>query len=273
MASSLSEKPPKLSDLQDWLRAVWTTPEGIDAALRTPEGRRARKWIAEVPSLSARDRLAVYSDAYFLRLLDSLGSDFTATHRVLGDADFRRLAADYLSERGSDSPNLTDLGRGLPAAAAKHELGRKYPFLSELCVLEWTVLAALFTGRLPPFDPGIFKGMSAEGWGKVGLVFDPTVRLLETSWPVHRLWIKRAAKSGSRGLKKPSRSCLVVYRDEQWARVLDVEERAWQTLRRLMAGAPLAEACALSGAQPDEIKSWFAGWVQIGLVKDIRLPP
>jgi hypothetical protein len=270
MASSLSEKPPKLSELQDWLRRVWTTPEGVDAALKTPEGRRARQWIAEVPPLSARDRLAVYSDAYFLRLLDSLGSDFTTARRALGDDDFRRLVADYLAQRGSDSPNLTDLGRDLPAAAARHELGRKHPFLSELCLLEWTVLAALFTDRLPAFDPESFKGISAEDWVKVRLVFDPTVSLLETAWPVHRLWMKRGAKSGNRTLKKPQRSLLVVYRDEQWARVLALEERAWHTLRRLLDGAPLAEACALSGASPDEIKNWFAGWVQIGLVKGAR---
>lgn len=269
MASSLSEKPPKLSELQDWLQRVWTTAEGVDAALKTPEGSRARRWIAEVPPLSARDRLAVYSDAYFLRLLESLGSDFTATRRALGEDDFRRLVADYLAKRGSDSPNLTDLGRGLPEAAAGHELGRKHPFLSELCLLEWTVLAALFTDRLPPFDPESFKGISAEDWVKVRLVFDPTVSLLETAWPVHRLWMNRAAKSGNRVLKKPQRALLVIYRDEQWARVLALEDRAWHTLRRLLGGEPLAQACALSGAEPDEIKSWFAGWVQIGLVKAV----
>src|SRR5580658_8222492 len=84
------ENPPRLAELQEWLRWVFTEPQGIAAALesegpalRRPEpGPRLLSWIADGPPIGLNRRLAVYADAYFLRLLDSLGADYKAVKGV-----------------------------------------------------------------------------------------------------------------------------------------------------------------------------------------------
>jgi len=257
--------PPRLAELQGWLARVWTTPAGVDAALKTPHGSAAARWVTEAPPLKARDRLAVYSDAYFSRLLESLGADFPAVKRVLGEGDFRVLVAAYLEGKGSDSPNITDLGRGLLAAAARHALSKRHPYLGDLCRLEWAVLSAIFTDRLPALDPEVFARVA--DWDKVRLVFDPTVRLLACGWPVDRLWRNVASRSLPKAQRK---TWLLVYRDDEWARVVSLEERAYKTIERILDGAALGAACAKSGAHAAEIQAWFTSWAQDGLVKGVR---
>ncbi|MBI3553609.1 MAG: putative DNA-binding domain-containing protein [Elusimicrobia bacterium] len=268
MASS-----PPLSELQGWLRKVWTAPDGIDEALKSEEGKRAGLWIVDAPPLPARERLAVYADAYFLRLLESLGGDFPAVKRALGEEGFRRLVADYLRENPSDSPNVSDLGSRLPAFARSHALAKRFPYLPDLCRLEWEVLSALYTDRLPSLDPAVFAKLSAADWEKAKLVFDPTLRLFEVSWPVDRLWAQRAkpAKAARCVWRTTRPSWLAVYRDDEWVKVETLEERAFATLKRLMNGGGLSEACSASGAETDEIQAWFSAWARDGLVKGLRL--
>ena len=263
---------PFLSDLQGWLASVWTTRAGVDAALKSPAGATARDWIVEAPPLSVRDRLAVYSDAYFLRLLESLGCEFPAAKRALGDDHFRTLVADYLTKNNSVSPNLSDLGKKLPEFARGHSLSKRFPYLHDLCRLEWEVLSALYTDRLPALDPSIFSKLSAARWEQAVLVFDPTVRLLAVSWPVDRLWAQRdrPAKAARCVWRTPQPAWLAVFRDDEWVRVESLERAAFLTLESLMKGASLPVACEASGAAANELRSWFAAWAKDGLIKGIR---
>lgn len=268
MALSEKARPPRLSELQRLLKRVWTTPEGIDAALSSVEGRAVKQWIAEQPPISSRERLAVYSDAYFSRLLESLGEDFAAVKRAAGEDEFRRLIADYLIAHPSESYNISDAGHLLAEFAAKHELSERFPFIGDLCRVEWAALRALLTDRLPAPKPEAFA-LSAEDWQRARLVLDPTLTLLETSWDVRESWEKRLAPADA---AQPAKRvcCLAVWRDAHWARVAAFDEAAWRTLRRLSEGRPLSEAFH-AAASPEQVQSWFAGWLSQEIIKGVRL--
>ena len=47
--------------------------------------------------LSARQRIEIYADAYFYRLLDCMKEDFPATLAVVGESAFRDLVVSYLA--------------------------------------------------------------------------------------------------------------------------------------------------------------------------------
>lgn len=264
----LSEKAPRLSELQELLRRVWTTPEGIDAALASPEGRALRPWIAEQPPISPRERLAVYSDAYFSRLLESLGEDFAAVKRAVGEEDFRRLIADYLAAHPSHSYNISDAGERLAEFAAKHALSKRFPFIADLCRVEWAALRALLTDRLPAPKPDAFA-LSAEDWRRARLVLDPTLTILACRWNVRAFWEKRLEQADS---THPDEGAyfLAVWRDADWARVEALDEPAWRTLRRLSEGARLAQACD-TGTAPEQVQHWFAHWLSREIIKGVEL--
>jgi hypothetical protein len=90
--------------------------------------------------LSAIERINIYADAYFYRLLDCLNEDFPATSAVLGPDDFVALVRDYLSASPPTEPSIFYAGRYLPTFLRNHPLVRCRPFISELARLKRTIL-------------------------------------------------------------------------------------------------------------------------------------
>jgi len=281
------KKPPRLSELQDWLRWIFTEPRGIDAALegaektlrRTEPKPRLLSWIADGPPIDVKHRLAVYADGYFMRLLDSLDSDFKTMRRALGETPFRQLVADYLKAHPSNSPNIGDVGEAFPSFIRSHDLNRHFPFLGDLATLEWSFLECLQATRLPPLDPVSLQKVNPEAWPSARLVLDPTVRLLDLEWPVHKLWKRRdlPETKGGRRLKRPSRQRLLLFRDDDWVNIHPIGTMEFLMLQELLKGRTLGEACLkLQNHDPKaataELKSWFAGWTSSGVVKRVEFP-
>lgn len=265
--------PPDLASLQLLLREVFTDPRGARAAAAArPESLAC---VVDAPPVDAATRLSVYGDAYFLRLLEALTADFMAVRRAVGEADFRALVAHYLSAHPSTSPSLADAGEAFPDFVAGHELGRARPYLAELARLERCVVTRLLTDRLPALEPAALAAVPAEAWERATLVFDPTVELLSTAWPVERLWLRREEPeaAGGRTLRARGARGLVVHRDEVWVRVRAAEAAEFDTLRRLRAGerlGPALAAAAESGlAAPAAVQGWFGAWLSGGLIKGV----
>jgi hypothetical protein len=281
---------PPLADLQQWLRWIITHPQGISNALAgvdsspslpdqrfvEPKPRRLDE-ITQAPPFLREQRLGVYSNAYFARLLESLESDFPAVRRVLGQDPFRRLAADYLLKHPSSSPHVGDLGAALPQFALSHPFAIEWPFLPDLINLEWAILLSLWSERLPPLDPSLLQSVPEQDWPTAQLILDPTVRLLATAWSVDRLWEKRMrpeTKKKHRLLKQSPR-WLLLYRDDHWVQLRALEEPQWFLLQSIQRGKTLEVACdQLTQRYPTPgsswpVMQWFTQWVQSGVIKNI----
>jgi hypothetical protein len=254
-----------LPKLQRRLAAVFTHPRGVRPGLAAagfhPLRNPVTRVVADRPPLPLHDRLAVYSDAYFLRLEECLGQDFRAVKRTMGDEDFRRLAADYLMKHPSRSPFINDAGAALPAFLKRHPFTRRLPFLPDLAALERAAIRALFTDRTPAGD---LAGLGPRS----RLRLDATVSFLETGWAVDKLWEARGGE-GPRRLSAPSARKLLVWRDGTWARVRALALDEDDVLRRLAAGRTLAGA--LKGLEgrvgPAQLRRWFSRWTEEGVLK------
>jgi hypothetical protein len=114
--------PRSLDQLQRWMQSVITHPAGIEAGVMSDRSRGVidveTKRLDEVvlPSqrLSSADRLRVYGNAYFARLLECLRAEFPAMVHALGEEAFDGLALGYLLEHPSRSDTLTQLASRLP---------------------------------------------------------------------------------------------------------------------------------------------------------------
>jgi len=76
--------------------------------------------------LSALQRLKIYADAYFYRLLDCLKEDFPATAAVTGEA-FAGLVRAYLDEHPPTEPSIFYAGRHLADFVGNHALAERWP--------------------------------------------------------------------------------------------------------------------------------------------------
>lgn len=254
---------PPLAELQECMRRVLTDPRG--------PGVTAFPYIKDAPPLSREDRLGVYANAYFARLLEALAAVFPALRRILGNGDFGRLVADYLARHPSRSPIIENAASALPAFLRAHELCRARPFLGELARLEWEVLDCLYTERLPDLAPQALSAVPTDAWASARLTLDPSARIIEADWPVDLIW--QGAADGPRRRKRR----LLLYRDDYWVRVDALESDAACAFRLLREGQSLGAVCAaleaMSGARKaaETARRLLADWCRSGVIKGVTL--
>lgn len=99
---------PDLEQLQHWFLLRLLRP---DITLLPDDA----EIVAAPPSGDARQRLAIYIDAYRLRLLECLKADHPGLARLLGDALFTQLAEAYIRSAPPKEHSLYALGAGFPA--------------------------------------------------------------------------------------------------------------------------------------------------------------
>lgn len=262
---------PPLAELQDRLRRVLSDPRGPGAAANGGRGGRGPvlSFIQEAPPLGREERLGIYANAYFVRLLEALGAVFPAVHRILGPADFGRLVADYLSRHPSRSPIIENAAEALPAFLRGHELCRARPFLGDLARLEWEVLDCLCTDRLPDLDPRTVSAVPEDAWASARLTLDPSARVIEAEWPVDLTW-KGSANRPTRRKRR-----LLLYRDDLWVRVEAMDGDAARAFRLLREGQALGDVCAELEAAcgprkaAETARRLLADWCRSGVIKGV----
>lgn len=132
---------PSLRSLQTAMMALLREPEGVQAALVSDPSHR---WLLQQTvgdaRASAEQRLGIYANMYFFRLLDSLRLDYPKVAATVGDAGFHNLITEYLLRHPSRDPSLRGLGRDLPQFLRERALEADVPYLADLAALEWARL-------------------------------------------------------------------------------------------------------------------------------------
>ena len=105
-------------------------------------------WVNEsAHGISAQDRLAIYHNAYRVRLIDVLLDTFAHTVTYLGDDWFHQLASVYVQSHHSTHNNIGLYGRGFPEFLARQFVDDGE--VSELALMDWKLRRA-FDGADAP---------------------------------------------------------------------------------------------------------------------------
>ena len=166
--------------------------EKLEAAARQ-HGLRAEDVVAGKRGLSARERLAIYTSGYVLRLLECMRADFPVLRGFAGDSVFDTFAKAYLITRPPGSPSLYDLGADFPKFLEDTkpvrerfdaEMGAMLDLPPELARIERAraeVMRARGTEDDPPAEP--LSPFAAFGEGPM-LQATPCLRLLKMKFPL-----------------------------------------------------------------------------------------
>lgn len=268
-------KAPSLPDLQGWMRGVLTDPKGVHHALyhsRHPGARRHLRVIGETPDVGREQRLAIYGNGYFSRLIDCLGANYPSLKSAMGETAFEAFARAYLDRHPSTSQCIDDVGSEMPVFLRRRPESRATPYLPDLAALEWAVHTAYYADDRPALDPKTLNAPPPDRWQRARFVFDPSVRLLAVQWPVDRLWRAdgKLTPPLRRLLKKTPVYLLVYRRPDKQVRVTRLEPASFRLLRSLLEGRSLAQSLArLKRAGAGTIQAWFQDWFSRGLVQRI----
>ncbi|MGZ5862044.1 MAG: HvfC/BufC N-terminal domain-containing protein [Methyloceanibacter sp.] len=81
-------------------------------------------------------RFGVYRNAYVLRLIEMLSSDYEQLHAYVGDAAFATLTRAYIAAYPSDRKSARDFGRHMPRFLREAEPYAKHKELAEIWPLQ-----------------------------------------------------------------------------------------------------------------------------------------
>lgn len=139
--------------------------------------------LRDTPTFPARDRLAVYRDAYRLRTAEALRADFPALLGCVGRDAFDALCAPYVARHPSTSHTLADLGAHLPDWLR----ARRRPALAELAAFERALRTAF---DAPDAAPMTRDTLAALGPALVNYAprLHPAVRTVRLRWNTLAVW-------------------------------------------------------------------------------------
>jgi hypothetical protein len=199
--------PRRLDQVQRWLQAVITHPGGVAAGVDSAEAQQeisvsqadVESVIGRSLSLTSLERLAVYGDAYYARLVECLRDVFPILTAAMGEVVFNSFAYRYLQRYPSQSYTLNELGRHFadylfetrPAgdAAKPTELPAEWPrFLVDVATLEWAI-GSVFDGpgleKQEPLSAQRLAAVAPDDWPRARIVLSPALRLLAFQFPVN----------------------------------------------------------------------------------------
>ena len=134
-------------------RQPLTRSEGMRP--RLPDGRSVRA-IADAlikpnDRLTSFERLQIYNQQYWFRILASFSEDFRGLRSLIGERKFEKLAVAYLDDCPSVSFTLRDLGSRLEAWLGKNpEYVKGVERIAlDMVRLEWAEIEAFDGGELP----------------------------------------------------------------------------------------------------------------------------
>jgi hypothetical protein len=257
---------PSLSQLQRWLQAVITHPAGVEGGIASDAARElldlapdeAERVVTRSRRLSAVERLAVYHNAYFARLLECLREEFPVFRATAGEEAFDDFALGYLETYPSRSYTLNRLAENFPRYLAETRPpgdGLDWcDLLIDLAALEQTV-NDVFDGpgleTEPPLDPSRLAAVPPEQWADARLTPAPCLRLLTLRFPLHRYYT--AVRQGHDGPPpEPALTHLAFGRREYVVRHLELSPTEFRILSGLVEGLSVGEAIARAVPEPDD---------------------
>ncbi|MCG7984942.1 MAG: putative DNA-binding domain-containing protein [Candidatus Thiodiazotropha lotti] len=191
----------------------------------------------------ARQRFQVYRNNFIVLNGDALADMFPVVKRLVGDEAFRMLATAYVRQHPPRDRTLLlygDLfGDFLQTIPELSEL----PYLSDVAGLEFAWTAAYHAADALPLQPDQLQNLSEEAFVKLQLRVHPSLQLLASDFPIHRIWSVNQSDDQDELISLDEGACrLIVVRPGNEVQVRVVSEGEFEFVKQLMASATIGEA-------------------------------
>lgn len=283
-----------LQELQRWMQRLIMNPDSVADGLDGARSELAdptngvETVVTRSRSLSAIQRLEIYRNAYFARLLECLREEFPVLVKFLEEDVFDGFALGYLQAYPSRSYTLAHLAENFPRFLAESRperlAGEPQPdwadFLIDLAKLEWT-FSIVFDGPgcegEPLLDGDRLREVPSDCWVEARLIPAPCLRLLSLRYPVQDYHAAiRRGESPDLPLAAPT--YLAVTRHDYVVRHESLTESEYRVLSALADGVALGPALSLLAETAElpfdqlaeQVHHWFRRWARAGLFRSIQ---
>lgn len=272
----------RLTALERWMQVLLTHPAGPGVGAASPEARATPALtIPDVflPSkeLSGEERLGVYCEMYFARLIEVLEEEFPAFVHLVGHARAHALFQDYAARHPSRHYSLNVFGKGLAGFLGDEaDEFEDRAFALELVRLERSIQDVFDAPECASLAADAIAAVPPERWGRARLVPIPAFALHAFAHPVNA-WYQAFRDETPRPSPAPEPSYLAVFRQEGRVWRMDLSRAQHALLAGLAAGLALEPALARLAEEGfdlaefgPEIQGWFRTWAAEGFFASIE---
>jgi hypothetical protein len=284
-AKGMSKGAPKMAALQAWFGKAIARPlpdvyEGNPLAVSAPAIRKqAAERLWSRGGLSGFDRLGVYNQQYWFRLITIMQQEYPCAVHLLGLRRFNDWAVRYLDAHPPASPFLTFLDAEFPAFMAKRYRGKNRKQVLQAVAYERAFALAV---DAPAGEP--LRAVSPAEMMSVKIALAPHATPLELDWDfaAYRALCLQDESLEERFPLKRGKSFAIIYRDaDHRMRQAAVSSPAYRVLREMRKPATLPQVFArldglLKKAEQSELvanlTAWFRDWTAMGWVVQNAMP-
>ncbi|MDG2207666.1 MAG: DNA-binding domain-containing protein [Pirellulales bacterium] len=288
-----------LEKLQTWMQVVISHAGGIEAGIASEEAQREfeiapdslERIICRSNNLTSTERLGIYGNAYFARLLECLRESFPALAYALGDELFDEFSLEYLQRYPSQSYSLCELGGHFashlqetrPDAEQRASGEIDWPdFLIDLATLEWNI-EQVFDGPgtegIPSLAIEQIEAVPPEQWSQMILRPGPSLRILEFQFPVNDYYTEFRQENKPE-MPAPRPQYIALNRREYVVRRLEIEPLEYRLLERILCGNSLGDVIQRVAAEAEVpleqfaelLQQWFQKWTTAQFFSSISSP-
>jgi Putative DNA-binding domain len=229
--------------------------------------------IVDAPPLPAEARLAIYRNAYRIRLIDALDDTYSALHKLLGDETFESLADLFIAAQPSVHRSIRWYGRELAHFLTECLPFAEQPILSEVARFDWTLAEVFDAADAVPLERAALEAIAPDAWEELKFRFHPSLRRLEFKWNTVAVWqaVSDDAVPPNPDLALgPVRWLLWRQNLKNYFRSTDEIESA--ALQAALLGNPFADICSSMTAWlseeeiPLRAASFIGTWVDSGII-------
>jgi len=265
-----------LHALERWMQELLTHPDGPGAGAASPAARSALA--ATIPDvflpsreLTSEERVGVYAEMYFARLIEVLEEEFPALVHLLGHERAHELFHAYVIAHPSRHYSLNVLGKSLEAFV-RDEAGQidERSFAVELVRLERAIQDVFDAPECTSLTADAIAAVPAERWPRARLVPIPAFALFAFEFPVNA-WYQAFKNDEPLSVPAPAPSYLAVFRQDGRVWRMDLTHEQHDLLAALANGHALEPALLeLAGAGHDlaavapQLQGWFRTWAAEG---------
>ncbi len=218
-------------------------------------------------------RLGIYAGAYRSRLAEALATNYPALAKLLGEADFGSLAADYIAAHDSPFFSIRYYGDELATFLATREDYAAAPVLAELAQWEWAMTSVFDAADAAPLGAGDLGAIPPAQWAQLRFRWHPSVQRLTLWWNVPQLW-----KALSEDLERPEMTLgaapaeWLLWRDDLTSYFRSLPATEAGVLDAARSGWPFGELCALlceevgEAEAPAQAACFLRTWIAGGLI-------
>lgn len=260
------------SALPHWLSRRWTAVKNLLEVqtlvyqfVAEPEGAIAgnghgplhsdlTRMIQSNRDLGGSERIDIYANAYFYRLLECLKEEYPATLAVIGSDYFTSLIREFIALWPPTEPSIFYAGCYLADFLRNHSLAR-YPFLAELARLERATLESFHAPDVSILTDEAMRAIPAEQWPTIELRSHPGVQILRGEWRVCE--VLSAVERGEKWIEPVQEANTVIV----WRRGIsvhyrileDAETDAVALLKKGASFAAISEVIATANSSSDPV--------------------